>query len=218
MSADNMRELEIADFYEAAQRFNKNLHNFSKKNINIVGVTEGSALKKNFNFAFDQNGYYYVVDFYAEAPGEILKGLKGVLHAFILIIDTHNVKKLLTDEEKKLFYGLKWLDNVFKHKTKNFKVSDLMMPDFQGHFDELRSLIINGTEELVIPIDRLDFELSARWVDATKKIWSKEENKSQKKNFKDHICGENVSDTVLNMIKIIQKIDSSEKPKFQRSV
>lgn len=207
MTVDNMANLEIESFYETVQRYLDKCNDFTEKNIQVMGVVTDKNIKKIAKDKFENYNDFFEVQFCNEAPGEILKALCDVIHKFIIIVDTHDVKKLLTKDESNLFYGLKWIDNVLKHQKKNFRITDLVMTDFQCNLKDNESLGIDSCGKVKIPLNKLKFELSAIWVDAPQNIQFETKYENQVENYNKYLCERDVIDTVMSMVGIIRKLN-----------
>lgn len=207
---NSMSKMEIKKFYSNVEIFQKEYLDYTKRNVNVLGQVEDEDIIKlaNTKFGYEENTGYFAVDMYTEIPEAILISVSDIIQKFVQICETHGISDMLEPEEKKFLSGAKCIDNIIKHKKKKqVSITDFLIPKFDMIVNR-SNVGLSKNNELIIPIDSISFEMRADWVSMSEGFvadMKKTTKEVHYPNYQDYFANNDVIDTVIMMINIMNK-------------
>jgi hypothetical protein len=202
MSENDIAEMEIEKFNENINSFIEASKAYSQRNVKIKGIAEDKNIKDHLNKMFgDRNDSDYLeVEVSMAIPKEILMSLYDIIQNFVQICETHGFIKKLSSRESKFLSGVKFVNNVIKHRRKDFDITDLIVPD-----NKVETQYFNQNQHgvMTIPLEDVEFRLAAKWTAVKSEISNKMRHKDQFINYKRYLQDYDVIDTIIDAKKII---------------
>ena len=203
---DSIKKLEIEKFQKGVREFVKIYRNYSERNVKCLGNNEDLEIQKQLNdkFGFESDTNYFQIELFTEIPKDILMGLYDILESFVQICETHDKKREFESEDKDFISAAKCIDNIIKHKKKDFNITDIIKPDFFPGYGKNARIKVNQDGTISIPLDDIEFRLGAKWVEIKQEIKNGMNNKKHFPNYEKYFMGRDVCDTVIIMSQVIQ--------------
>gem|GEM_PF-4578939 len=194
------------------EKFKKNVKEFAKiykvysdKNVNVCGVYEDKTIQEQWNLelGYDKNTDYLEVEIFTEIPNEILMSLYSIVQSFVQICETHALKNDFVKNDKEFLNGAKCIDNIIKHKNKNFEITDIIKPDFKCEYygEDLEVFLKDGKYR--ISSDDMQFRMGANWVEIKNDIKNEMKIKKWFEFYDKYFEGNDVYDSVIEMCRIV---------------
>ena len=196
MIENNIAKMEIEMFNKKVHKFIQVSKEYSEKNVKIRGNVDNQNIKNQLNkiWGFQNDRGYLEVELFTEIPKEILMSLCELIQNFVQICETHDLSKPFSNRELEFISGVKFVNNVIKHKKKDFSITDLIVPDFKV---EIRNDILDKCGVTIIPLEQVEFRLGANWAAVKREIADKMRKKDHLINYKEYLQNYDVFNTVI---------------------